>query len=280
MYKEEEKQFRKNSKNSLSTQIMCPSEITQLSYPDEDGAWCSIAFMAYLNNHLDRLDYLMKEFDIEKAKGRQRLKETWLNEIPSKPINEIRKARANVESALSELVVADYLKKEGNKICDLEIKSNNGPDITSNKGGTVTYIEVKYLGLLPEMEELVTRKIQGKNAEPFCFDENRCAHYIYSRIIEGVIQLLKYNAYNRKIWLIFSCHNNEWRSRFEKCYFDTTFKWDNKYSTFFRDDLKYSKGRLTRLFSKEPMEWLKAIDSVVIATMQKCTLHDIKAHKF
>jgi hypothetical protein len=266
---EYEKQFRKIIPRSLAASVMTPSKIMTLSYPDQSGAYHSIALGAFRSGSLGRLDKLFEKFNIQEAKNKRRLEENWLNYVGGNEIK-FRKSLGNVYSALSELLVADYVGSKCN-IVHMDLLNGGSPDLSYEIGSQTTNAEIKYLDVLPAFQKLITRKIKGECVDALWIDKKRMATYIYSRIAVAAQQLSVYkSATAKEVWLVFAPSGE--REDFERLFFKKMPKWYASardwlvelYSN--RVTERVDNEKVDEILNRAPDEWVEQLGSIVFAT--------------
>lgn len=277
--------FLEQRSKSLAAKLMCPrNDKLKILHGKDKACYCSIAFNAFCGGHLDALDDLFEEFQIE-TRGttdfKNRVKEDWLKEVSTKNEERIRKKSSNVMSALSELVVAKQLKNNGYNIVDLEAwRDGNGskPDIKCKKVNEDFNIEVKYLGIPPEVQEYINRQIKTGEGDGIDRDEQKLVNFCFIRIAEAAMQLRHYNRNLREVWLLFSLDLD--REIFEGDYLQDNHGWFNDALSVFDELFKEDSEKKGNILSKTPMEWLEEANTLAIGTMKNWSLKDVKEHQF
>lgn len=277
---EDEKCFLEIKPSSLAASLMLPDKVKRLSCPDENGAYSSIAYGAYINGTLSRLDEIFSKFDIKNAKNKHRVREDWLNYLHESPAC-IRKRIGNVYSALTELVVADHVDEES-EVTHLDLRDGCNPDLAYKNGTISTSVEIKYLGILPELQESITNKIKLKDGSPSAmwFDDQQIPTYIYSRIAEAALQLSTTHDSDKEIWLVFSPSGE--RGNFEKNFFGKSWNWPSSAQSWLENLCSDKKWpvKVRKILSKKPQAWLSEADSIIFATLNnEWRLEEVEKHK-
>ncbi len=121
----EKKQFIEACGKSDALKLLVPEPKNAILHlGKETGAKASIAFLAFKRGQLSKLDDLINKYRIV-SRGipafKGKLKEHWLEKKGNnRKAENIRKAENNPLSALSELMVADYLDQSRFEIINLE----------------------------------------------------------------------------------------------------------------------------------------------------------------
>ncbi|MFH1830973.1 MAG: hypothetical protein ABH871_09405 [Pseudomonadota bacterium] len=207
------------------------------------------------------------------------MKEDWLGKVSGGNEKEIRKSSSNVMSALSELVVAQYLKNNGYDIIDLEAwKCENAvkPDIICRKEDTELNVEIKYIGIPPEVQNHINKQIKKKeNDEVMYRDEHEIVNYLFIRIAEAALQLSGYEHNSREVWLVFATISD--RDLFERCYLKNTVEWFQDALIVFDEIFKEDEIK-NEIRSKKPIEWLRDANCLTLGTLKDWELKNPKKH--
>lgn len=169
----------------------------------EDG---SLAFSAYKANCLNRLDDIFQRFNIEKRGSldfKERLKERHLLEVDSQ--EKFKRYKA-CESAVVELLVAEWFHGQGEKIVRLGAwEDSTGVDIVSEVHGVKFYTEVKYAAFSPDFYSLyLESKQKGQPVARSVSSLNIVYTYFLIDVLNGLGQLKRKNvsAEQSRIFLV------------------------------------------------------------------------------
>ncbi|MBD3379529.1 MAG: hypothetical protein GF408_03595 [Candidatus Omnitrophica bacterium] len=143
---------------------------------------------------LEKIDQLITRFEIEK-KGTTDFKAR-LKDVGGD--NNLNKLNAEI-AVISELLVADYLSSKGEGIQNLAAwEGSLEADIKSKckKDEQIYFTEVKYLGEIPELYQVVTNQIsKGSTWLP---DLKTLYTYVAIRIVDAIRQLVGINSAGQK----------------------------------------------------------------------------------
>lgn len=278
-----EQVFLNQRSRSPALRLMVPQS-TKLSFGKEDACFASVAYMAFVGGLLPRLDALVKKFRIEE-KGdkhfKKELNENWLDEVGKRKTKAVHKIAKNTTAAIAELVVAEHLQQDGYRLLELEAwekpvsrKHDKPPDILCSKDGHKWAIEVKYLGVPPDLQEMIDRQLTTGEKSGLWGDERASANYFFGRIAEAILQLEKAGCplESRQVWLVFSpLSGQKW---FEKYYLATMKSWYEE-SEQQKVALKcFNKG----IVETKPSEWRARAGRIVLATMKDWRLEDVVSY--
>lgn len=276
--------FLEQRSKSLAAKLMCPANINAtVLYGKDKYCYCSIAFNAFCDGHLDILDKLLEEFHIEErgtVDFKNRLKENWLEEVQADNEEGIRKSSSNVMSALSELVVAKNLKNRGYDIVDLAAWKDGErvkPDVKCSRINEELNVEVKYLGVPPQVQSYINEQIRSGKGGGMSRDEHEFANFFFIRIAEAAIQLRHYDRNSREVWLVFSPISVD-RGIFENNYLRNSSDWFEDALSIF-DKLEFKRGEKTEIRSKRPSEWLHEANKLVLCTIKDWNLKDVNEYE-
>lgn len=158
------------------------------------------AFIAYQDDNLNKIDAILKEFEIENkgtADFKSRFEDKYF--IKNMEAKELKYLNALL-SPITELVVADYLSKDGEEIVGLSACSECPSDIKSKKAATEYFTEVKYIGEIPELHRLVRDTIKNNKLVGVgpIGDLGAIYNYVNMRIADTVFQLEGKNIDEKK----------------------------------------------------------------------------------
>lgn len=272
--------FKKSTKESLTVKLLLPDiDNSIIILKKNSGYLASIAYCAWKNNSLKKLDAIVEKFDIIN-KGtkdfKNRLKEIWLSKSP----NRRRNVSNNTTAALAELVTANYFENIGCKNINLSATNSNDqfPDILYENDNQKYFCEVKYFEDSPELFNSRIRAMKNNGIDlinpP---NDNTLLNYFFSRVAEAVLQLKNYKPSDRKVCLIF--HDIAYDTG--RIVFEENL---NHFSQWYKDENgKYpailSKSK-KRILNASPINWLKEANILFIATMKNFGLINVKEYNF
>lgn len=284
--KEIEKAFWSEWEKSIAARLLIPDKGTTLHTGKDLGFRSTIAFGAFDNGSLNRLDYLFETFKIEREATKsfkENLKENWMEHDESK----MRDIQNATEALICELAVADYLKSNNCLIKGLSAWWDKAPDITYSRDNIDYFVEVKYLPDSPEIYESRINAAKGENSST-SWATPQTLNYFYSRIAEAIIQLIDYNREQREVFLVFdrTAQKIAGRDDFEKDVHDVSEWWClNKADYDYEEDECYSSGNVfypgvpkskgKDVIVRTPAEWFKEAN-IFVATMNRYNLENAK----
>ena len=183
--------YKKSCQDSPAVKLMLPNLSSRtIHLGKESGYLASIAYCAWLNNNLQRLDYLIEKFKIVEngtLDFKNRLEEKWIDKDETRR----RNVAINTTAAIAELVVADYLLEKGQKILNLSAIKEKSTDITYMKDSKKKYYcEVKYLEDTLELYDSRIRASKFSGVDIITPpNDSQTLNYLFSRIADGAIQL-------------------------------------------------------------------------------------------
>lgn len=262
-------------KRSSAVQLLLPeSEDLILELDKKNGFLASIAFIAYDRGLLDRLDCIIKKWQIP-SKGtnefKGKLKENWLYKEESRR----RNIGNDTLSALAELIVASYLDDNGFKVIDLGAWGNKTADIICDYQNQPVFFEVKYFSDSPELynQRISAAKDTGVTVG-IIPNRPTMLNYFYYRLAESIIQLNKNEALPeyKKVFFVFpEIANRPGRYEFEKSI--------GKYQCWYKENNSNFPGVLAKhkqiILSENPLQWLKKIGELFIGTISNWNLENI-----
>jgi hypothetical protein len=275
--------FLNNRGRSPATKLMVPQNTGKISFEPSQGAYASIALLAYVDGKLDRLDELIRKFKIE-SRGTRKFKgdlvENWLEKVDKGEAGKLQNYSNRTIAALTELVVADELERKGFEIVRLSAWDDKNPDITCRRQGLELNIEVKYIDMPPKTFKLIDAQLKGKETEGYWLDEDASLNYYFAeKIAKGAKQLHELRLDSRLVWLVFASdmHTKKLRKQFENLmkpgrlpnawYKDT--EEQCSVITMFEEDI----------IAKSPSDWFKEISTIVLATMKDWYLEEIVEYR-
>ncbi len=276
--------FKKDWRNSPAAKLLLPDINTaKLELGKQEGYLASIAYVAWMNGNLYRLDSLIKEFEICENypdQFKHRLKEIWLEKDPEKR----RNSSNNVMSAFVELVVADYLKNLGYKIDNLEAWNDLACDVEYEDTIEKHFkVEIKYLPDPPDFyDQRITAAITG-GANCIDWSDDEMLNYVFFRIAEAVIQLekKKISKGQRVVWLVFDALAQTITRRFIDHEFFKFTNWVKENGNYvgIQEILKNLKNNDDRkkICDIPPQDWVKKIDRLVLSTLRDFHLYFTKS---
>ncbi|MFA4874263.1 MAG: type IV toxin-antitoxin system AbiEi family antitoxin domain-containing protein, partial [bacterium] len=276
--------FLNNRGHSPATKLMVAENARKISFEPSQGVYASIAFLAYADGKLNRLDELIRNFDIESqgtSEFKGKLNENWLDKVDDGQAKKIRNVSNDTIAALTELVVADELKRRGFKIVRLSARDlkNPNPDIVCCKSGQDLNVEVKYIGEPPKTFELIDAQLRGKQTHGYWSDEEASFNYFFAVIAKSAKQLQKFKDDSRQVWLVFESgmHTKKLRESFEGRI--KPGNWPDKWYEETDEQKDVLNMFEKEIITRSPSEWLKKISTLVLATMKDWYLEDIVKYK-
>lgn len=276
--------FLNNRRRSPATRLMVPENARQILFGPAQGAYVSVAFKAYGDGKLDRLDELVRKFGIEKRGKRKfkgNLKENWLETVEEGDVDKIRNGANNTKAALVELVVADEQQRRRFEVTHLSAWDDENPDISCCKSGHELNIEVKYIGALPAFAKRVDHQVKSGTSGACWWDDERASfNYFAGRIAEAAHQLQKQKKTfdSRQVWLVFESFGSI-RRFFEGVYLKKPGSWPDRWYKDTPEQKEVLAPFEKEIITGSPCEGLKKIPTLVLATMRDWYLEDIVEYK-
>lgn len=188
MLKDEIDQFEKIKSNSAFCRLTLKKKKL-----DWSTSKVPLAFQFFRNNTLDKLDNILKQFEIEE-KARKDFKKRFEDKAFLEGKDQFKHYKI-IWSNMAELLSANFVVANNNeRIKDLSAwNSDCKSDMISEKNSIVLFTEVKYLGQIPELINQIRNIIKNRN-RPGAVAISGPEHiygYINMRIADAVFQLEK-----------------------------------------------------------------------------------------